>query len=114
MPEETIPWYRPVKYLRAFLSMSIWVPFANITYSFYLFHGFVVLTGGDAAKTIVADGRETDIDSSVCEFSPAETKKMHLITFGLTLSITSVISIFIFMLVEKQGINARTAFKNKF
>jgi hypothetical protein len=37
-PEETIDWYRPVKYMRAFLSFDIWVPFANLTYTFYLFH----------------------------------------------------------------------------
>ena len=37
-PEENIPFYRPTKYLRAFLSWSLWVPFATLSFSFYLMH----------------------------------------------------------------------------
>jgi len=38
MPEDTIPIYRPIKVLRGFLSMSMWVPIANLSYSVYLWH----------------------------------------------------------------------------
>jgi hypothetical protein len=37
-PEESIPFYRPTCFLRAFYSMSIWVPIATLSYSFYLLH----------------------------------------------------------------------------
>lgn len=37
-PKDSIPFYRPSRYIRGFLSMNIWVPFANMTYTFYLFH----------------------------------------------------------------------------
>lgn len=41
-PEESIAWYRPVRYMRGFLSFDIWVPFANLTYTFYLFHAMPI------------------------------------------------------------------------
>ena len=37
-PEDTIPMHRPTKFLRAFFSMSMWVPIANLSYSVYLWH----------------------------------------------------------------------------
>ncbi len=36
--EDTIPWYRPNKFLRWMLSWSMWVPVATLSFSFYLWH----------------------------------------------------------------------------
>ena len=37
-PDEIIPWYRPSKVLRAFLSWSLFLPIATLSFSFYLMH----------------------------------------------------------------------------
>ena len=114
LPSDTIAWYRPVKFIRGFLSMSVWVPLANLTYSSYLFHPFIMLACGMTAQYILANGRDVPEMSQDCFFNTSELINMWLITFGLSLFITLLISVFIFMLIEKQGINARSAFKNKF
>lgn len=43
-PDESISWYRPSRYMRAFLSASIWLPIAVVSYSLYLFHVQIILS----------------------------------------------------------------------
>ena len=37
-PKTAIPFKHPTKYIRAFLSLSLWVPIATLSYSIYLWH----------------------------------------------------------------------------
>jgi len=117
-PEESIAWYRPVRYMRTFLSFDIWVPFANLTYAFYLFHLTPVLdTMGPVAYKIMKGDMVIDEASlnlsSPCPFSPGETTAIWLILAGMTFVITCIICVIVFVFVEKQGINARIAIKSK-
>lgn len=41
-PDQTIAYYRPSKYLRWFLSSRFWVPIATTSYSFYIWHLYVL------------------------------------------------------------------------
>ena len=34
-----LPWYRPVRSLKAFLTFKIWIPVAYLSYSAYIAHG---------------------------------------------------------------------------
>jgi hypothetical protein len=37
-PDEAIAWYRPVRYMRWFLSLDLWIAPANWSYTIYLAH----------------------------------------------------------------------------
>jgi peptidoglycan/LPS O-acetylase OafA/YrhL len=41
--EDSISWARPSCFFRAFLSIGIWLPLANLSYSIYLWHFFIML-----------------------------------------------------------------------
>lgn len=43
-PDESISWYRPSRYMRGFLSASIWLPVAVVSYSLYLFHVQIIMS----------------------------------------------------------------------
>jgi peptidoglycan/LPS O-acetylase OafA/YrhL len=111
-PEEFIPWYRPVKYMRYFLSMKVWIPIANLTYSIYLFHFFVIQKLGPTIIKIVLGDRP--IDYTICNGTSSETANMFFWNMFLSFVITTSISIVVYVLIEKQGINARIVFKNRF
>ena len=34
--EENLEWYRPIRYMRWFLTLPFWVPFASLSYSMYV------------------------------------------------------------------------------
>lgn len=66
------------------------------------------------AVGIMLKGREIDEDSTECVFTPNETVSVWFILFTISMVLTLIISVILFVFVEKQGINARIAFKNKF
>ena len=66
LPEDSIVWYRPVRYIRGFLSMNIWVPLANLTYSIYLFH-LVMFVCTEIAKGIVSNATGKTVPNSAPE-----------------------------------------------
>jgi len=37
-PNSTIPYSRPTKFIRGFLSLPFWIPIATLSYSIYLWH----------------------------------------------------------------------------
>ena len=124
-PEDNIPWYRPTKYMRAFLSWKIWLPLANLTYTFYLFHDTpVMLLTGPIAVKLNLGGRELpSTDAEVLKvaecneegvgFSNGGLAGIWFTNAALAFVITIIICTFIFVFIEKQGINARSAFKSK-
>jgi len=124
-PDQNIPWYRPTKYMRAFLSWKIWLPLANLTYTFYLFHDVpVMMATGPISIALNLGSRELpseDADvltKAECNVAGVgfSNKGLEMIWFTnayLAFYITLVISIFIYVFIEKQGINARSAFKSK-
>jgi len=105
LPEETIAWYRPVRYMRSFLSMNIWLPFANLTYTFYLFHvAHVFLSVPPVAYSIVKGDREfpeNQDSQSPCYFSPKETTATFLILCGISLVYTLINCVIVYVFLEK-------------
>tara|TARA_B110000285_G_scaffold80627_1_gene93073 strand:+ start:212 stop:628 length:417 start_codon:yes stop_codon:yes gene_type:complete len=123
-PDQNIPWYRPTKYIRAFLSWKIWLPLANLTFTFYLFHGVVLTYSSQISKALILGGRElpsndpevlviADCNEAGVGFSNKGLIGIYMTNAALAISITLIISIFIYVFIEKQGINARSAFKSK-
>jgi len=42
IPSEAMRWSRPTKYIRGFLSFFLWLPIANLSYSMYLWHLYLM------------------------------------------------------------------------
>lgn len=123
-PDQNIPWYRPTKYMRAFLSWKIWLPLANLTFTFYLFHGVVLIYTSQISLGLNLAGRElpstdpkvltiAECNEAGVGFSNKGLIGIYMTNAALAISITLIISIFIYVFIEKQGINARSAFKSK-
>lgn len=124
-PEENIPWYRPTKYMRGYLSWKIWLPLANLTYAFYLFHDTpaMMITSPIALKLNLGDRKLPSTDPEVLKvaecnedgvgFSPKGIAGIYFTNAALAMVITILWCILVFVFIEKQGINARSAFKSK-
>ena len=124
-PDQNIPWYRPTKYMRAFLSWKIWLPLANLTYTFYLFHDVPVMMATSPISFVLnlGDDKLPSEDPEVLKiaecneagvgFSNKGLAGIWFTNAALAFFITLIICTFIYVFIEKQGINARSAFKSK-
>ena len=45
LTKEELAWYRPTRWIKAFLEWGIWTPIANLSYSTYLIHLPVMALG---------------------------------------------------------------------
>ena len=48
LTKENLAWYRPARWLKKFLELSVWTPIANLSYSIYLTHIVVLYLGWEA------------------------------------------------------------------
>ena len=98
--------------------MSIWVPFANLSYSIYLWHMLVIisLTTGSFGFSIKArDLITTTKDPSLyCDLSVKNAISTQWILFLVGLLFSIVLGALSYILIERPCIEARVAFKNKF
>ena len=109
-----ISWARPSKYFRGFLSLSIWLPIATLSYSIYLWH-FIIMW--QLSEATIYDSSKKQIDQLSAATQCADISKIGVgIAFDLfwkCLLITIVVSSFSYVFVEKSAIDARRAFKTK-
>ena len=123
-PEDTIPWHRPTKYLRSFLSWHLWVPIGNLSYSIYLWHLQFLksLDNGDfgfkikaTALTIEAPpGGVPGLTAEYCDLSIANSISTYWTLFFVGTTCTVTVAALSFALIEKPCIDARVAFKNRY
>ena len=114
--ETNIPWYRPTKYMRWFLSLNIWVPIASLTYVIYLFHPMTL----HLTNFVINKKRPADfplLDPSYNDTSPLNCPaivsfgwKEWLITYFLNIPLMMPCVILSYVLFEKAGIDSRSAF----
>ena len=119
--EDSIPWWRPTKYLRWFLSLSFWVPFATLSFSFYLMHLQTLFLIKDEIypKTTFYPGNvEFNATKALIEGACYQGRWAIFgsfeYIFWLIFVITIILSVLSFVYIEKPGIDARVAIKSKF
>lgn len=96
-----------VHYSRSFLSASIWVPVAVLSYASYLFHmvfSFSLYAHFSLPKLEEGKSHET------CPWAAKEVAYNFSMLVGLSLALGYICFIITYLLVEKPGIDARKAF----
>ena len=111
-PESSIAWFRPTRYMRAFLSWSFWLPFATLSFSLYLFHLQIINTWKANSARAFFDGIVSYEDVRDCKFWPIFGSFEY--EFWVIFIIAIAMSALSFIYVEKPGIDARVVFKNKY
>ena len=115
-PDESIPWYRPTKYMRAMLSLKFWVPIAVLSYSMYVSHVYLIYYN---SLVIVLypqtfdQKQQKNIPVAKCPWTFGQTLVKFAILLIVSFIMTIIFSIVCYMLCEKPGIDSRSVFKNK-
>ena len=103
-----IPWYRPVRYIRAFLSSRFWIPIAYLSYSFYLTHLLLLWI---LSQQIV----DPSLYNADCEQNDGKKLAFEFLKlFGVGWFISHLFSLIMYLTAEKPFIDSRRAFVNKY
>ena len=115
LSREKISKVSPVFWLKSFLSLKVWVPIANLSYTIYLWHLTMMsivlafpFANGDKFKD--ADGN----DPVGCPYSAG--KAFGILIFNYTFGFSFVFLVclvFLFTLVEKPAYDARMVYKRR-
>lgn len=111
-PDDSIPCYRPSKFLRWILSWSMWVPVASLSYSFYLWHlQPIVIMQGLNLKLFTPP---KIYNSTACEQGLGNVLWNWTKNYLFIFTLTTIVSVLSFTFLEKPGIDARVIYKNKY
>lgn len=106
-PSDSISYQRPTRFLRWMLSWSFWLPIANISYSFYIWHlNFIT---SDLYKPFGFIFPPND-----CPMGLGTAFGSYLGFFLIVFLMTTIVASLSFACIEKPGIDARFVYKNKF
>ena len=105
-PKTKLTYCHPVRYIKGFLSLNIWVPIATLSYSIYIFH-----------KSIIVFYILGILDIQPFEGGCDELIKVGIVAILKLFVLTTLVAILwtmpLFVFIEKAAIDARVVFTNK-
>ena len=108
-PKATISFKNPTKYIRGFLSLSLWVPIATLSYSLYLWHIGLFIGIRYGALNIKEESA-----NEICE-TRINNGFGHMVMIFVLGSIASLFFATIsYVFVEKPALEGRSVFSNKY
>ena len=120
LSKEEIPWYRPSRWMKSFLSLKVWAPVANLSFSIYLIH-LMTLPILSSSITFLKSKEESDWELNPEGKFPDACPVSHLdalLRFFFVLIVSFLANMVLSLLVvylpfEKPALDARRAFKRK-
>jgi peptidoglycan/LPS O-acetylase OafA/YrhL len=106
-----IPWYRPTRWIRAFLCLDIWLPIATVSYSMYIWHLILIQKLFPVLAGVI--GLQDEAKNGFKEWHPKYAGWLFL-SMLIVFIPTMILSILSYIFIEKASIDARRVFKNKY
>ena len=119
---QTIAWYRPSRFIQAWLSQDFWIPFANLSYSFYLLHIIPLATFVFSNEFLHPDPKPAAQvppvpiarDQVTCWPGEYAVLGRWFVIFFYALTCSALLSVLSYIFIEKPAIDAKRTFKNKY